>query len=178
MGTVLHERSCWKVKKKINAVVFIWQWLLNTINLMYDNKHFNNIILLEFVICQCWNNNNNNNDNNNINDSNNNIATNTTQTLSSDDLIERERVIEKEKPKQNLVPDGDIIFTLAKLPIILDNDDFEWKQEMKKQDKEINDEIDLTRLNYEIDSREIPKEIEFYFGGPSPIFFKCVQAWI
>ena len=157
MWTVLHERSCWKVKKKINAVVFIWQWLLNTINLMHDNKHFNNIILLEFVICQCWNNNdnndNNNNNNNNTNDSNNNIATNTTQTLSSDHLIELERVIEKEKPKQNLVLDGDIIFTLAKLPIILDNDDFEWKQEMKKQqDKEINDEIDLTRLKYEIDS--------------------------
>ena len=141
---------------------------------MHDNKHFNNIILLEFVICQCWNNNDNNdnNNNNNTNDSNNNIATNTTQTLSSDHLIELERVIEKEKPKQNLVLDGDIIFTLAKLPIILDNDDFEWKQEMKKQqDKEINDEIDLTRLKYEIDSGEIPKEIEFYFGGPSPIFF-------
>ena len=49
------------------------------------------------------------------------------------------------------------------------------KQEIKKQqDKEINDEIDLQRLHHEINSREIPKEIEFYFGGLNQnIFLMC-----
>ena len=49
------------------------------------------------------------------------------------------------------------------------------KQEIKKQqDKEINDEIDLQRLHHEINSREIPKEIEFYFGGLNEnIFLMC-----
>ena len=77
----------------------------------------------------------------------NDVATNTTQTLSGDRLIgELERVIEREKPKENLVLDGDIVFTLPKLPTILDNYDFEEKQKIKKQqDKEINDEIDFTR---------------------------------
>ena len=49
------------------------------------------------------------------------------------------------------------------------------KKEIKKQqDKEINDEIDLQRLHHEINSREIPKEIEFYFGGLNEnIFLMC-----
>ena len=56
------------------------------------------------------------------------VGTNITQTLLGDRLIgELERVIEKEKPKENLVPDEDIIFTLPKIPTILDNDDFETK---------------------------------------------------
>ena len=62
--------------------------------------------------------------------SKNDVATNTTQTLSGDRLTgELERVIEKEKPKENLVPDEDIVFTLPKLLTILDNDDFEQRQE-------------------------------------------------
>ena len=35
----------------------------------------------------------------------------------------------------------------------------------------MNDEIDLRRLKDEIDSGEIPKEMEFYFGGPNQKFF-------
>ena len=32
---VVHERSCSKVfKKRIDAAVFIWQWLLNTIGIL------------------------------------------------------------------------------------------------------------------------------------------------
>ena len=78
-----------------------------------------------------------------------------------------------------MVPNEDIVFTLHKLPTIVDNDNFGQKQEIKKQeDKAINDEIDLTRLKNEIDSGEIPKEIEFNFGGPNQNFFKCVQLWI
>ena len=51
------------------------------------------------------------------------------QTFSGDCLIEElERVIEKEKPKKTLVPDGDIVFSLPKLPTILDNEDFEKKK--------------------------------------------------
>ena len=61
----------------------------------------------------------------------NDIATNTTKT-SEDHLIgELERVIGKEKPKENLAPDKDIVFTLPKLPRIFDNDNFEQKQETK-----------------------------------------------
>ena len=90
----------------------------------------------------------------------NDIKTNTTQTFSGDCLIEElERVIEKEKPKKTLVPDGDIVFSLPKLPTILDNEDFEKKKNNLKSSKEINDEIDLQRLHDEIITGEIPKEI-------------------
>ena len=44
----------------------------------------------------------------------------TTQTLSGNKLIgELERVIEKEKPKEEIVPDKDISFTLPKMSTIL-----------------------------------------------------------
>ena len=101
------------------------------------------------------------------------MGTKTTQTMSADHLIgELERVIEKEKPKEEIVPDENIIFSLPKIPTILDNEDFEIKQEIKKQkDDEINEEIDLTRLKDEIDTREIPKEIEIYFGRKNYNFF-------
>ena len=53
------------------------------------------------------------------------METNTTQTLSGDRLIsELERVIGKEKPKENLVPDEDIVFKLPKISTIPDNDGF------------------------------------------------------
>ena len=89
----------------------------------------------------------------------NDAATNTTQTMSSDCLIgELERVIEKEKPKENLLPEDDIVFALPKIPEILSNEDFEQKQEIKKQqDDEINNEIGLNRLKDEIDAGEIPR---------------------
>ena len=60
------------------------------------------------------------------------VTTNTIPTLSADRLTgELERVIEKGKPKQNLVLDEDTVFTLPKLLRIRDNDDFEQKQEIK-----------------------------------------------
>ena len=55
-----------------------------------------------------------------------NVGTNTTQTMSGDCLIgELEKVIEKEKLKEEIVPDENIIFTLPKIPTILDNEDFQ-----------------------------------------------------
>ena len=46
------------------------------------------------------------------------------------------------------------------------------KQEIKKQqDKERNDEIDVQMLHDEINSGEIPKETEFYFGCPNQNYF-------
>ena len=51
---------------------------------------------------------------------------------------------------------------MPKIPTILDNEDFEIKQE-KKKDDEIHEEIDLARLKDETYA-EISKEIEFYFG--------------
>ena len=101
------------------------------------------------------------------------VGTSTTQTLSSYRSIgERERAIEKEKPKENLVLDEDIVFVLPKIPTILDNNDFETKREIKEQeDKEINDEIGLQRLRDEVNSGHIPSELEFYFGGPNRNFY-------
>ena len=56
----------------------------------------------------------------------------TTQTLLGNRLIgELERVIEKGKPKKNLVRDEDIVFTLPKIPTIQGNNDFETKKEIK-----------------------------------------------
>ena len=80
-------------------------------------------------------------------------------------IREIESVIEKEKPKEEIASNENI-FSLPKMPTILDNEDFEIKQEIKKQkDDEINEEKDLTRLKDEVDAGEIPKEIEFYFDG-------------
>ena len=106
------------------------------------------------------------------------METNTTQTMSGDRLIgELERVIEKAKPKEEIISDENIIFSLPKIPAFLDNEDFEIKQDIKKQkDDDINEEIDLTRLKDEIDTGEIHKEIEFYFGRKNYNFFlMCSQ---
>ena len=96
-----------------------------------------------------------------------------TKTMSGDRLIgQLERVIQKEKPKEEIVSDENIIFRLPKIPTILDNEDIEMKQETKKQkDDETNEKIDLTRLKDEIDVGEIPKETEFYLGVKNYIFF-------
>ena len=60
-------------------------------------------------------------------------ATNITQTMSGDPVIgELEGVIEKKNPKENLVPEDDIVFALPKIPELLDNEDFEQKREIKK----------------------------------------------
>ena len=101
-------------------------------------------------------------------------ATNTTKTFSGDHLIgELERVTEKEQLTENLMPKEDI-FHLPKIPTILDNEDFEQKQKIKKQqDDEIKKEIDLTRLKDELDAGKVLKEIEFYFGGQNCNFFMC-----
>ena len=61
------------------------------------------------------------------------MGTNTMQTVSGDCLIgDLERVIEKEKPTEEIAPDENIIFSLPKIPAFLDNEDFETKQEIKK----------------------------------------------
>ena len=77
-----------------------------------------------------------------------NVGSDTTQTMSGDRLIgELERVVRKEKTNEEIIPDENIFFSLPKIPTILDNEDFEIKQEIKKQkDDEMNEEIDLTRL--------------------------------
>ena len=84
---------------------------------------------------------------------------------------ELERVTEKEKLKEEIVPDENIISSLPKIPTVLDNEDFEIKQELRKQKDEINEEIDLTRLKDEIDAGEILKESDFYFGRENDNFF-------
>ena len=97
-----------------------------------------------------------------------NVGRSTTQTMSGDCLTaDLERVIEKKKnPKEEIAPDENIIFSLPKIPTILDNEEFEIKREIKKQkDNEINEEIDLTRIKDGVDAEEIPPKIEFYFGG-------------
>ena len=80
--------------------------------------------------------------------------------MSGERLIwELERVIEKEKPKEEIAPDENIILTLPKAPTVLDDEDFQIKQEIKKQkDDKIQQEIGLTRLKDEIDAGEIPRE--------------------
>ena len=54
----------------------------------------------------------------------NDVVTKTTQTLSGDRLIgELERVIDKEKPKGNQVPEEEIIFTLPNSSTIVDDEE-------------------------------------------------------
>lgn len=74
----------------------------------------------------------------------------------------------KEKAKKNLVNGGDIVFVLPKLPTILGNNGFDEMQAIKREQKKgIDDDINLTRSKEEIDSGEIPWEIEFFFRGPN-----------
>lgn len=55
------------------------------------------------------------------------------QTMSRDRLIgELEWVVEKEKPKEKLQADNDVIFFLLKISTILDDDEYEKKKEIKK----------------------------------------------
>ena len=67
------------------------------------------------------------------------------------------------------------------LPYQITNNSWKWwiwtkTRDKKQQDKGLNDEIDFTRLKDQIDSGEkitdieLLKDIEFYFGGPSPNF--------
>ena len=57
------------------------------------------------------------------------VATNTTQTISSKNLIsELKKVNEKPKPKKNyLVPDDNIFYFLPEIPTILDDQEYEKK---------------------------------------------------
>ena len=56
------------------------------------------------------------------------------QTMSRDRLIgELEWVVEKEKPKEKLQADNDVIFFLPKISTILDDDEYEKKKKEKSQ---------------------------------------------
>ena len=70
------------------------------------------------------------------------------QTLFGNKFIrELERVIEKGKPKEEIVPDQDISFTLSKISTILDDWIFEKEQEKKREKEEqIKSKIDLKKI--------------------------------
>ena len=56
------------------------------------------------------------------------------QTMSRDRLIGKlEWVVEKEKPKEKLQADNDVIFFLPKISTILDDDEYEKKKKEKSQ---------------------------------------------
>ena len=56
------------------------------------------------------------------------------QTMSRDRLIGKlEWVVEKEKPKEKLQADNDVIFFLPKISTILDDDEYEKKKKEKNQ---------------------------------------------
>ena len=69
------------------------------------------------------------------------------------------------------MPDNDIFFSSPKLPTILNKEDFEKKNNKKLKSNKTNDEIDVQMLHDEINSGEIPKETEFYFGCPNQNYF-------
>ena len=85
--------------------------------------------------------------------------------------------MEKEKPKENLVPENGIVFTLPKIPEILNNGDFEQKQEIKKQqDDEINNGIDLNRLRIKLILVKSLKKLSFILEVKTTTFFSCVRS--
>ena len=82
----------------------------------------------------------------------------------------------KKKPKEEIVPDKDISFTLLKVSTILDDLIFEKEQEKKREEeKQIKSEIDLQKLKDGLDVGEVPWELEFYFSGLSKTFFYACQ---
>ena len=65
-----------------------------------------------------------------------------------------------------------IIFHLPKIPTILNNKDFEKKQEIKKQENDkIKKEIDLTRLKGELMPGKFPKKLSSILEGKTIAFF-------
>ena len=97
--------------------------------------------------------------------------------MSGNKLIrELERIIEKEKPKEEIVPDEDISFTLPNVSTVSDGQIFEKEQEKKREEEEqIKSEIDLQKLKDELDVGEVLKELEFYFGSLNKKFFYACQ---
>ena len=86
------------------------------------------------------------------------------------------RVIEKETQKEEIVPDEDISFTLPKISTISDDWIFGKEQEKKREEEEqIKSEIDLQKLEDELDAGEVPKKLEFYFGGLNKKIFHACQ---
>ena len=98
--------------------------------------------------------------------------------MSRKKLIEElEKVIEKEKPKKEIVPDEDISFTLPKISTILDDQIFEKEQEKKRvEEEQIKFEMDLQKLKDELDAVEVLKELELYFGGLDKNIFYAYQS--
>ena len=75
------------------------------------------------------------------------------------------------------MPEVDIFFALPKIPQILDNKNFEQKQEIKKQqDNEINDEIDLNRLKDELMPMKFLEKLSFILEVETTSFFSCIQS--
>ena len=44
-----------------------------------------------------------------------------------------DRIIEKQKLKEEIVPDENIMFSSTKIPTVFDNEDFKIKQEIKTE---------------------------------------------
>ena len=102
----------------------------------------------------------------------NDAAANTTQTMSDEHLIgELEKVIEKKKKRKNQRKTC-CLRTILSFPCQKDSQEqtFWTKTRDKKRARWWN-EIYLNRLNDEIDTGGIPREIEFYFGGQNYKFF-------
>ena len=102
-----------------------------------------------------------------------------TRTMSGDRLIGKlEPVIDKEIFKEKPEADDDVMFFLSKTATILDNDEYEKKKEIKKQeDDEIKEDIDPQKLTDKINQGSTPSYLEVYFGGINPTFFKaCVTV--
>ena len=47
------------------------------------------------------------------------------------------------------------------------------KESKKQEDDKINEEIDLKKVTDKINQGNIPSELEFYFGGHNPNFFRA-----
>ena len=84
--------------------------------------------------------------------------------------------LKKKKPKEEIVPDKDISFTLKKYQTILDDWIFEKEKEKKRDEEEqIKSEIDLQKLKYELNACEVLKELELYFGDSNKIISRHVK---
>ena len=70
------------------------------------------------------------------------------QTLFGNKFIRKlERLIEKGKPEEEIVPDEDISSTLSKISTILDDWIFEKEQEKnRKKEEQIKSKIDITKI--------------------------------
>ena len=120
------------------------------------------------------NNNNNKNNSNNNNDNNNNLLFSTAAAPGTQVMREKEKVIEKEKTKEQekeITPSDPLLEYFKNADGILYDNFILEKEKNEAELENFKKQYQIDTLTDEIDQGHIPEILEFYFGGPDDFFF-------